>query len=130
MQREAAIAALQSEAELVPCIETSVAQARELERKLLEGDIPVALAKSPPKACCASGCGCGGKVQLLVREADLPAVARLMNQQWLDAVAREGTLPAERLVQLGLPSGEACPACGFAGPLEAGACGDCGLQLE
>ena len=130
MQRDAALSVLQNEPELVPCLETSIAQARELERKLLEGDVPVMLAKPPPKACCAGGCGCGGKVQLLVREADLAAVSRLMNQEWLDAVAREGTLPPERLVQLGLPNAEACPACGFTGPLKAGACGDCGLQLD
>lgn len=27
-------------------------------------------------------------------------------------------------------SGEACPACGCTAPLAAGACSDCGLQLE
>ena len=37
-------------------------------------------------------------------------------------------------VPLGTPVAEGaeppCPACGFVGPLQAGACGDCGLQLE
>jgi len=27
-------------------------------------------------------------------------------------------------------SGDACPACGSTRPLDAGACADCGLQLE
>jgi hypothetical protein len=38
-------------------------------------------------------------------------------------LAREGIAPVDA-------SGEACPACGSSAPLEAGACSDCGLQLE
>lgn len=134
MDRSSADQALASAAELVPFSEASVAQAREMERKLLEGDIPVALAKPPPKACCASGCGCGAKVQLLVREEDLPRVTQLLHGEWLAALEREGTMTPEVLVRLKVPAttegDPPCPACGFVGPLKEGACADCGLQLE
>ena len=122
--------------ELIPYFEGPLAQMRELERQLTSHDIEVELAKPPPKACCAGGCGCGAKLQLLVHKEDVQKVASLMQAEWLAAVQRD----TGALVNLGTPSpageGEAaegeppCPACGFVGPLQAGACGDCGLQLE
>jgi hypothetical protein len=119
--------------ELVPLLEGSVLQAKELERQLLSQDIPVLLAKPPAKACCAGGCGCGSKLQLLVREEDVPKVGQLMQAEWLEALKREGTVTEASLVALKTPAeGEEppCPACGFAGALKDGACADCGLQLE
>lgn len=117
--------------QLIPYFEGPLQQMRELERQLLAQDIEVELAKPPPKACCAGGCGCGSKLQLLVHEEDVPRVAKLMQAEWLAAVEREGT---GGLVPLQTPLAEGqeppCPACGFLGPLQAGACGDCGLQLE
>ncbi len=130
MDRPQADAALSNSPELVLFIESSIAQARELERRLLENDIPVSLAKPPAKACCAGGCGCGAKVQLLGREEDLPRLSSLLQSEWLEAVRREGTVGESGLVPLGVPGEEACPACQFAGPLKDGACADCGLQLE
>ena len=45
--------------DLVPCIEGAVAYAKELERTLLDAEIPALLAKPPTKACCGGGgCGC------------------------------------------------------------------------
>ena len=70
---------------LVPYFEGPLQQMRELERQLLEKDIEVELAKPPPKACCAGGCGCGAKLQLLVHEEDVPRVAKLMQAEWLAA---------------------------------------------
>ena len=137
MDRQAADALL-SDADLVAALEGPVPTARELERQLLQSEIPVMLAKPPPKACCGGGCACGSKLQLLVREADLPRVGEFMQREWLEAVRREGT-GAGPLVQLQVgPAGEGaepegpltCPACGFQGELVEGACGDCGLQLE
>lgn len=125
---DAALAGLQ----LVPAAEGSTQQAKELERELLAHDIPVQVARPPPKGCCGSGCGCGAKLQLLVREEDVPRVAQLMHSEWIEAVRREGTVN-EGLVQLGVEAKEGeppCPACGFVGALVEGACGDCGLQLE
>jgi hypothetical protein len=121
--------------DFVPFLEGSLQQVRELERQLLEQDIEVQLAKPPAKACCGGKCGCGSKMQLLIRPDDAQRVAEVMRSEWLEAVRREGTLDA--LVPLGTPAttaGEAgeppCPACGFVGALVEGACGDCGLQLE
>ncbi|MEW6429871.1 MAG: hypothetical protein AB1730_00060 [Myxococcota bacterium] len=132
MERQAADELLEGH-ELVPLLEGNVLQAKELERRLLAQDIPVLLSKPPEKACCAGGCGCGSKLQLLVREEDVPKVGRLMQAEWLEAVRREGTLDESAMgPQKVLAEGEEppCPACGFAGPLQEGACADCGLQLE
>ena len=120
-------------AELVPVFEGPLQQMRELERQLQSQDIEVELAKPPAKACCGGGCGCGSKLQLLVHQEDVPKIAKLMQAEWLAAVEREGTM-TQGLVQLQTPVAEGaeppCPACGFVGPLQSGACGDCGLQLE
>lgn len=118
--------------ELVPYFEGPLQQMRELERRLHEADIDAQLAKPPAKACCGGGCGCGSKLQLLVHQEDVPRVAELMQAEWLAAVQREGT-GSQGLVSLQTPLAEGdlpCPACGFVGPLQEGACGDCGLQLE
>ena len=130
----AAADALLADVELVPAVEGPVAAARELERRLLANEIPAMLAT--PDACCGSG-GCAPKLQVLVREQDVPRLGQLLKDEWLEALAREGTVGTvgAGLTALGLgtpSSGEAlaCPACGFAGPLVDGACGDCGLQLE
>ena len=124
--------------ELIPCIEGAVAHAKEVERTLLDAEIPARLAKPPTKACCGSGgCGCGAKVQVMVREEDLPKVAALFRNEWMEAVQREGTLDGMGLVPMKVegqqldPNAEPpCPACGTAAPLVAGACSDCGLQLD
>lgn len=128
-----------SDVDLVPCIEGALAQTRDLERALLEADIPVAMTAKPKGACCSGGCSCGGKFQLLVREDDVPKVQQFLAREWLDAVEREGLGGTQKLVSLkvgdALPEGAAdaplaCPACGCAAPLVEGACSDCGLVLE
>lgn len=131
MDRNAAEAAL-AEAELVTYGEGPIAAVKELERECLSREIPVLLAKAPPKACCGGGgCGCGGKIQLLAREEDVARIQGFLKEQWHERAAVEG------LVQLGGPPQELkegeeppCPACGYAGALKDGACADCGLQLE
>jgi hypothetical protein len=130
MDRQTADVALEG-AQLVPWGEGSVAQAKELERQLLAADIPVVLAKPPPKACCGGGCGCGAKLQVLVREEDGPRVAQVLQTEWVEAVRREGTV-TEPLVPLRTPQENelVCPACQFVGVLVDGACQDCGLVLE
>jgi hypothetical protein len=127
----AAADALLGELELVPAAEAAIPQARELERRLLAQDIPVALARPPPRECCGSGCACGTKLQVLLREEDVPRLGQLLQADWLQAVEKEGTL-AQPVTFLGgeADGALACPACGFTGPLVDGACGDCGLQLE
>lgn len=130
------------ENDLVAALEGPIPTARELERQLLASDIPVMLARPPQKACCGGACGCSAKLQLLVRETDLPRVGQFMQQEWLEAVKREGTggAPLVPLQFANAVDGDAaaaeadgpltCPACGFQGALVEGACGDCGLQLE
>lgn len=130
MDRPTADAALAG-LDLIPFAESAVAQAKEMERRLLDHDIPVMLAKPPAKACCGGGCGCGAKVQLLVREADAPKISQLLQADWIEAVRREGTV-AEGLVPLRTPQENEviCPACQFVGVLVDGSCQDCGLVLE
>jgi hypothetical protein len=129
MDRTAADSML-ADTDLIPVLEAQVSGAKELERQLLANDIPVLLAKPPPKACCGGSCGCGSKLQLLVREADVPKVGQFMQSEWVRALEREGM--GGGLVQLGVEveGPLACPACGFTGAMVDGACGDCGLQLE
>jgi hypothetical protein len=134
MDRLAADALLEN-APLVPAFESNMAQARELERQLMSNGIAAALMKPETKSCCGSGgCGCGSKLQVVVREEDVAKVAELMRSEWLEALRREGTveLMAKPTSQEGAEEQALqCPACGFVGPLaEGGACGDCGLQLE
>ena len=140
MDRSSADQILAADAALVPCIEGAISYAREIERDLLEAEIPALLAKPPAKECCAGGggCGCALKVQVMVREEDLPRVAKLFREAWMDAVQREGTMVGVQLVPikvdgaaLSAPVGDPpCPACGTAAPLVEGACSDCGLQLD
>jgi hypothetical protein len=121
-----------SEEALVPFFEGPLQQMRELERQLVSQEIEVELAKPPAKACCGGGCGCGSKLQLLVRKEDVARVQSIMQAEWLAAVQDQ----TGALVKLGTPAEvpegaePPCPACGFVGPLKEGACGDCGLQLE
>ena len=131
MDRSAAEAAL-ADADVITYGEGPIAAVKELERECLSREIPVLLAKGPPKACCGSGgCGCGGKIQLLAREEDVARIQGFLKDQWHERAAVEG------LVQLSGPPQELkegeeppCPACGTAAPLKDGACSDCGLQLE
>jgi len=124
---------LLAEVELIPCAEGAMDGARELERQLLEADIPTLLQRPPPKECCGGGCACSSKLQVLVREEDVPKVQALMHAEWIEAVRREGTL-GEDVVPLKVATEEGaeppCPACGHVGELVEGCCGDCGLYLE
>jgi hypothetical protein len=86
-------------------------------------------------ACCGkNGCACAPKIQILVAKDDIPRVAQLLSQRWRDLLEREGTVdveaPAAPKGELGEDEHPPCPACGTAAPLVAGACSDCGLQLE
>ena len=66
-----------------------------------------------------------------MREADLPQVGALLRREWQALVEREGT-GGRPLFGIEPADGEEppCPCCGTAAPLVAGACGECGLQLE
>ena len=62
---------------------------------------------------------------LLVKEEDMPRLASVVESDWRELVEREGIDPDELAGDC-----DGCPACGSAEPLAAGACTDCGLQLE
>ena len=64
---------------------------------------------------------------LLVREQDTAWLGQLLEDQWNTLVQREGH--AGEHGQAGGGEFPACPACGTAAALVAGACSDCGLQL-
>jgi hypothetical protein len=127
MTQEEATKAL-SDAELVPCAEMGLADARRLVETCLGADVPALVHR---EAC--SKVGCTPKFQVLVRPEDGPRVASLLHERWMDSIQREGLLPVGAPPHA-LPVSEdgepPCPACGTAAPLTAGACSDCGLQLE
>jgi hypothetical protein len=115
-----------AEAEMVPCVEMSLADARRMVAQCLEAEVPAVLHR---EACGRSSCS--PKFQVLVRPEDLPRVAGLLQQGWRESLQREGLLPARADSQAVPEEGELpCPACGTAAPLVDGACSDCGLQLE
>ncbi|MCY1019532.1 hypothetical protein [Pyxidicoccus sp. MSG2] len=129
MMTEQDAAKVLSDAELVPCAEMALMDARRLVDACLGADVPALVHR---EAC--AKVGCTPKFQVLVRPEDGPRVAALLQQRWLDSIQAEG-LGSEGHVMQPLPAQDAegeppCPACGTAAPLVAGACADCGLQLE
>nr|AYM53961.1 hypothetical protein [Pyxidicoccus sp.] len=118
-----------SDAELVPCAEMQLMDARRLVEACLGADVPALVHR---EAC--GKMGCSPKFQVLVRPEDGPRVAAILQQRWADSLEREGLLPQGATPQAAsVPTEEGeppCPACGTAAPLVAGACADCGLQLE
>jgi hypothetical protein len=78
-------------------------------------------------------------MQLLVAKEDVERVAHLLDQRWKALLIREGDGRHRRGRRPRTASAASddsetehppCPACGTAAPLVAGACSDCGLQLE
>jgi hypothetical protein len=121
-----------AEAELVACLQAPIAEIKEVREACLSAEIPVLLGRDD--GCCGAGgggCGCAPKLQLLSRAEDVDRIARLMRARWRDMALAEGTVdddhPAVAADAYGEPP---CPACGTVGPLAAGACAECGLQLE
>ena len=121
----------ETEADLVACLTAPLSDAKEILSACTGADIEAVLARD---ACCGKGgCGCAPKMQLLVAPADLPRVAALLHDRWQALLDREGVDLDAEVAAAGEPAeGEhpPCPACGTAAPLVAGACSDCGLQLE
>jgi hypothetical protein len=125
MNQEEALRAL-DDVEVVPCMKAAIAEAKELLAACLDQEIPALLDRG--ECCGSAGCGCAPKLELLVRPDDVPRVAQLVEARWHGMLEREGTLES---VGGGTAGDEdpPCPACGQAGPLDAGACAGCGLQL-
>lgn len=117
------------DAELVACLQASLLEAKELRDACLAAEIPVLLDRG--ECCGKGGCGCAPKLQLFARAEDVPRVSRLVHDRWRELALREGTVGADHPAVVPAETEEApCPACGSAAALVAGACADCGLQLE
>lgn len=115
-----------ADAEVVPCVEMQLADARRLVEACLAEGVPAVVHR---EAC--SKPSCSPKFQVLVRPEDTSRVAGLLQQRWLDTLQREGLVPEGQGPLVVPEDGELpCPACGTAAPLVQGACSDCGLQLE
>ncbi len=117
---------LLQDAELAPVTQGGLVEVRELWRVCLEAGIPAVLGSDP---CCEKG-GCGPKVQLVVRSADVPSVSTLLKDRWTALLATVDAPAATRAPVEPVAGELPCPACGTAAPLKDGACSDCGLQLE
>jgi len=139
------------DAELIPCAQAALADAKQLRDACLQADIPVVLDRGE---CCGKGgsgggCGCAPKMQLFARSEDLPRITQLIHERWRAMALREGTIDEDHPATAAPAAGMAavppeahggpgnvsdadppCPACGTAAPLVSGACSDCGLQLE
>ena len=122
MTSKQAIEALQ-DAEVVPCVEGAISEAKEILALCLGAEIPALLGK---ERCDKPDCS--PKVQVLVRADDAPRVGALLRQRWEAMLASEGV--ALRPLELPAEGDLPCPACMTAAPLVEGACSDCGLQLE
>jgi hypothetical protein len=122
-----------AEIDLVPCMQGPLNDIKELRDACLSAEIPVVMGRD--EGCCGKGgggCGCAPKLQLLAREEDVALVARLVQGRWRQMAWNEGTVDADHPAVAAPAEGDdlPCPACGTAAPLAAGACSDCGLQLE
>ena len=118
-----------ADTEVIPCLQATLLEAKELRDACLAAEIPVLLDRG---ACCGKGgCGCAPKMELLAREEDLSRVMHLVHERWRQLALREGTVRADHpAVAPATGEDPPCPACGTAAPLVGGACTDCGLQLE
>jgi hypothetical protein len=125
MNENEALAALE-DAEVVPCLQAPIGDAKELLAACLEGDIPALLDRAP--RCHDGGCGCAPKLELLIRPDDLPRVQALLEARWQGMLEREGTTAPGGGVAEGSED-PPCPACGNTAPLHSGACPGCGLVL-
>jgi hypothetical protein len=125
MDENEALVALE-DVEVVPCLQATLGDAKELLAACLEAEIPAVLDRAP--RCHDGGCGCAPKLELLARPEDLPRVAALLESRWHGMLEREGTL-ADLPVAAAAVEELPCPACGTAAPLEEGACTGCGLHL-
>jgi len=115
------------DAEVVPCVSAGIADIKEVFEACLAADIPAVLDRQ--EACGSHGHPCAPRIDLCVRPDDLPKVMEMMHARWQSLLDQEGTL-AEMGTEAAECDDPPCPACGAPGPLEGGACKECGLQLE
>jgi len=115
------------DAEVVPCVSASIADIKEVLDACQEANIPAILDRQD--SCDSPGHACMPRIDLCVRPDDLPRVMAMMHARWKNLLDQEGTLMDEASAPTEADD-PPCPACGAPGPLESGACKECGLQLE
>jgi hypothetical protein len=118
---------LLDDAELIPALQLGIAEAKQIQAECLASGLPAILGKDDH---CASGCA--PKVLLLIRPDDADALRTLLARKWqamLETVEVEGSRAPGLGVEVGEDAEPPCPACGHQGPLEDGACSECGLNL-
>jgi glutamine phosphoribosylpyrophosphate amidotransferase len=118
--------------DIVPCTQGSMVDMKRLRDRCIAAGIAATVVSEP----CPPGATCGTKIHLLVKEDDVPEVAKLLRTDWVGNIDEEH-LAAARATQAALAQAIEsdaehlpCPACGTAAPLVDGACSDCGLSLE
>jgi hypothetical protein len=111
----------------VAVLHAGIAACREIERAILAEGIPCYVeADAEEGEALAPG---ALKVGVIVAEADLPKVGDLLRRRFEDLIAKEG-VGSFNTAAIDLSAAEVqCPACGHTGPLDEGACADCGLFL-
>ncbi len=116
------------DAEVVPCVSAGIGDIKEVLDACLAAGIPAILDRE--EACDRHGHPCAPRIDLCVRPDDVPRVRSMMQARWRNLLDQEGTV-AETSAGLASECDDPpCPACGAPGPLENGACRECGLQLE
>jgi hypothetical protein len=115
-----------TDAEVVPCVSAGIVEAKEILEACLAEGIPAILDRQ--ESCGGHGHGCTPRIDVCVKQEDLPKVMTMMHARWQSLLDQENTLPD----YAGTTECEEppCPACGTAAPLVNGACKECGLQLE
>lgn len=102
----------------------SIAEMKELRERCLARGITAQLG-------CPGGKSCGPRTHLLVQPQDAAGVQALLAEDWQAQLQAEDLPPV--VIKPSAPQYahlEPCPACGTAAPTRAGACADCGLQLD
>jgi len=121
------------EDELIPILESGIAQCREVEKFLAQAMVPtvvypVSLASNISNETLGSAREM--KYMVLIRPEDLDKAKLAMEGHFLAAVEKEGKGQGQNVV-IDLDQSEVtCPACQETGPLNNGECGTCGLVLS
>jgi hypothetical protein len=118
---------LLDDADVVPALQLALAEAKQVQAACLAEGVPAILGKDDH---CDKGCA--PKVLLLIRPDDARALQAILARKWqalLESVEGEGARSVGVGIEVGDDAEPPCPACGHQGPLDEGACSECGLQL-
>ena len=109
--------------------QANLAACREMERTLLDGGVVCYVHAEEADADVALGSAAAMQYAVVIDENDVDEVKKIFKGRFESMLAREGfgSLQTEAID----PEADQvhCPACGHQGPLEQGACADCGLFL-